>query len=143
MRFVLDASVTINWAMRDESNPVADLAFSALRSGSAIAPAIWWYEVRNILVVNERRQRITPADSNRFLTDLQILEIAIDNDPDSSAVLDLSRRLGRTIYDAAYLALALREHLPLATLDKNLEAAAVTAGIALLKSRHTKRIPSS
>ncbi len=133
MRFVLDASVTINWAMRDESNPVADLAFSTLRSGTAVAPAIWWYEVRNILVVNERRQRITPADSNRFLVDLQALDIAIDNDPDSSAVLDLSRRLGRTIYDAAYLALALREHLPLATLDKNLEVAAVTAGIALLQ----------
>ena len=133
MRFVLDASVTINWAMRDESNPIADLAFSELRSGTAIAPAIWWYEVRNILVVNERRQRITPADSNRFLVDLQTLEIAIDNDPDSSAVVDLSRRLGRTIYDAAYLALALREHLPLATLDKSLEVAAVTAGVALLR----------
>ncbi len=133
MRFVLDASVTINWAMRDESNPIADLAFSELRSGTAIAPAIWWYEVRNILVVNERRQRITPADSNRFLVDLQAFDIAIDNDPDSSAVLDLSRRLGRTIYDAAYLALALREHLPLATLDKHLESAATAEGIALLK----------
>lgn len=132
MRFVLDASVTINWAMRDESNPVADRALSELRAGAAVVPGIWWYEVRNILVVNEQRERITPADSNRFLVDLQQLEIAIDNDPDSSAVLDLSRRLGRTIYDAAYLALALREHLPLATLDKNLEAAAVTAGIALL-----------
>ena len=88
MRFVLDASVTINWAMRDESNPVADLAFSALGSGSAVAPAIWWYEVRNILVVNERRQRITPADSNQFLVDLLGLEIAIDNDPDSAAILD-------------------------------------------------------
>lgn len=133
MRFVLDASVTINWAMRDESNPVADLAFSALGSGSAVAPAIWWYEVRNILVVNERRQRITPADSNQFLVDLLGLEIAIDNDPDSAAILDLSRRLGRTIYDAAYLALALREQLPLATLDKHLEAAAAAEGIALLK----------
>ena len=133
MRFVLDASVTINWVMRDESNPVADLAFSALRSGTAVAPAIWWYEVRNILVVNEQRQRITPGDFNRFLVDLQALDIAIDNDPDSAAVLNLSRRLGCTIYDAAYLALALREHLPLATLDKHLEAAAAAEGIALLK----------
>jgi predicted nucleic acid-binding protein len=133
MRFVLDASVTINWAMRDESNPKADLAFSALRSGTAVAPAIWWYEVRNILVVNERRLRITPADSNQFLIDLLRLEIAVDNDPDSSAVLDLSRRLGLSIYDTAYLALALREHLPLATLDKNLAAAAITVGIDLLQ----------
>lgn len=133
MRFVLDASVTINWAMQDESNPIADMAFSALGSGTAIAPAIWWYEVRNILVVNERRQRITPADSNQFLADLQGMDITIDNDPDSATILDLSRRLGRSIYDAAYLALALREHLPLATLDKQLEAAAAAKGIALLR----------
>ena len=59
MRFVLDASVTISWAMLDESNPVADLAFSALRSGTAVAPAIWWYEVRNIL-------RIPIASSSIF-----------------------------------------------------------------------------
>jgi len=133
MRFVLDASVTINWAMRDESHPVADLAFSELRSGTATAPAIWWYEVRNILVVNERRKRITPADSNRFLADLNTLEVAIDDNPDSAAALDLSRRLGCTIYDAAYLALAQKERLPLATLDKDLEAAAVSEGISLLK----------
>ncbi|MGA2570255.1 MAG: type II toxin-antitoxin system VapC family toxin [Terracidiphilus sp.] len=133
MRFVLDASVAVNWAMRDESNPVADLAFSAIRSGTAVVPGIWWYEIRSILVVNERRQRITPADSNRFLIELLRLEIAVDNDPDSSAVLDLSRRLGRSVYDAAYLALAMREHIPLATLDKNLEAAAVAEGIALLR----------
>jgi len=132
MRFVLDASVTINWAMRDEANPISDRAFSALRSGSAVVPGIWWYEVRNILVVNERRQRITPADSNRFLLDLQELDIATDNDPDSQAVLDLSRRLSRTVHDAAYLAVALRERVPLATLDKSLEAAAITEGIPLL-----------
>jgi predicted nucleic acid-binding protein len=132
MRFVLDASVTINWAMRDESSPVADRALSEIRSGSAATPAIWWYEVRNILVVNERRKRITPQDSDQFLSDLLRLEIAIENDADSTSVLSLSRRLGLTAYDAAYLALALREHLPLATLDRNLAAAATAEGIALL-----------
>jgi predicted nucleic acid-binding protein len=120
MRFVLDASVTINWAMRDEASPVADLAFTQLRTGTVVVPAIWWYEVRNILVVNERRKRITPADSDQFLSGLLRLDIAIENDLDSSAVLNLSRRLGQTVYDAAYLTLALREHLPLATLDKRL-----------------------
>jgi predicted nucleic acid-binding protein len=132
MRFVLDASVTINWAMRDEAHPVADLAFSELQAGAAVVPAIWWYEVRNILVVNERRRRITPADSNRFLADLDVLEIGIDDGLDDAAVMDLSRRLGRTIYDAAYLALALRMRLPLATLDKNLASAAASEGISLL-----------
>jgi predicted nucleic acid-binding protein len=133
MRFVLDASVTINWAMRDESSPNADIAFSALRSGAAVAPAIWWYEVRNTLVVNERRMRITPEDSNQFLIDLLRLEIVVDDDPASSAVLDLSRRLSRSVYDAAYLELALRKQLPLATLDKSLAAAAITVGVELLQ----------
>jgi predicted nucleic acid-binding protein len=132
MRFVLDASITINWAMRDESNPIADRAFVALRTGTAVVPGVWWYEVRNILVVNERRHRITSADSDRFLADLQALEIATDNEPDSQRVLDVSRRLGQTVYDAAYLALAVREHLPLATLDKSLEKAALAEGIQLL-----------
>jgi predicted nucleic acid-binding protein len=132
MRFVLDASVTVNWAMRDESSPVADLAFSELSSGTALTPAIWWHEIRNILVVNERRQRITPADSDQFLSDLLQLDIEVDNDANSVGVLNLSRRLGLTIYDSAYLALALRERIPLATLDKRLAAAAAAEGIALL-----------
>ena len=132
MRFVLDASVAINWAMRDESSPVADRAFSVLRTGEALVPGIWWYEVRNILIVNERRGRIAPADSNRFLLDLRDFEIATDNEPDSRRVMDLSRRLKQTVYDAAYLALAIRECLPIATLDKGIEKAAIAEGIALL-----------
>jgi predicted nucleic acid-binding protein len=131
MRFVLDASVAISWAMRDESHAVADRALTALRTGTALVPGIWWFEVRNILVVNERRRRITPADSDRFLSNLQQLDIAIDHQPDSRAVLDLSRRLGRTVYDCAYLALAVRERLPLATLDKDLQAAAAAEKVDL------------
>jgi predicted nucleic acid-binding protein len=132
MNFVLDASITINWAMRDESNPLADRALSLLRKGTAVVPGIWWYEVRNILVVNERRQRITPADSNQFLIELQGLDIVIDNELGRYALLDLSRRTGRTIYDAAYLALALHKRLPLATLDRALEKAAIAEGVLIL-----------
>jgi predicted nucleic acid-binding protein len=132
MRFVLDASVTITWAMRDEDHPLADLAFLALQSGSAIAPAIWWYEVRNILVLNERRNRISPEDSVRFLLDLTQLSIEVDFPHDSTGVIGLSRKHRLSVYDAAYLALAVRERLPLATLDKNLEVAAAAAGIPLL-----------
>jgi predicted nucleic acid-binding protein len=132
MRFVLDASVTINWAMRDESSPVADRALSEIRSGSAVTPAIWWFEVRNILVVNERRMRITPQDSDQFLSDLLRFDIAIENELDSKSVLNLSRRVGLTAYDAAYLALAQRDALPLATLDRNLATAAIAEGIVLL-----------
>jgi predicted nucleic acid-binding protein len=132
MRFVLDASVTITWAMRDEDHPLADLAFLALKSGSAIAPAIWWYEVRNILVLNERRNRISPEDSIRFLLNLAQLSIDVDFPHDSEEVINLSRKHGLSVYDSAYLALAVRERLPLATLDKALDAAAMAAGVQLL-----------
>jgi predicted nucleic acid-binding protein len=132
MRFVLDASVTITWAMRDENHPLADLALHELRSGSAIVPGIWWYEIRNILVLNERRGRIAPEDSAQFLRDLQQLSIEVDFPRDDTRVLNLTRKHGLTVYDAAYLALAVREHLPLATLDKVLASAAEAAGVPLL-----------
>ena len=133
MRFVLDASITINWAMPDESHPTAELALRELSGeSSAIVPGIWWYEVRNVLVLNERRKRIVSADSMKFLGDLQHFDIEVDNALDSTAVLDLARKHGRSVYDAAYLALAFRERLPLATLDSALQSAASAIGISLL-----------
>ncbi|HUV68933.1 MAG TPA: type II toxin-antitoxin system VapC family toxin [Terracidiphilus sp.] len=132
MRFVLDASVTITWVMRDEEHPLADLAFHQLQSGSAIVPGIWWYEIRNILVLNERRGRIAPEDSAQFLRDLQQLSIEIDFPLDDTRALSLAREHTLTVYDSAYLALAMREQLPLATLDKVLASAARSAGVPLL-----------
>jgi predicted nucleic acid-binding protein len=132
MRFVLDASIAVNWAMRDESHPAADFALSEIRTGSAIVPGIWWYEVRNILVVNERRKRISLVDSTQFLNDIRQLSIEIDNRPDSTSVMELSRTLGLTVYDSCYVALAVRERLPLATLDKALQAGAISAGVSML-----------
>jgi predicted nucleic acid-binding protein len=132
MRFVLDASITITWAMRDEDHPLADLAFQHVQSDSAIVPGIWWYEVRNILLVKERQGRISPRDSEQFLLDLSHLSIDIDLPQSSTNVVDLSRRFKLSVYDSAYLALAMHERLPLATLDKALEAAAMVAGVLLL-----------
>jgi predicted nucleic acid-binding protein len=132
MRFVLDASITITWAVRDEDHPLADLAFQHVQSDSAIVPGIWWYEVRNILLVKERQGRISPRDSEQFLLDLSHLSIDIDLPQSSTNVVDLSRRFKLSVYDSAYLALAMHERLPLATLDKALEAAAMVAGVLLL-----------
>jgi predicted nucleic acid-binding protein len=135
MAFVLDASVSLAWAFADEQNRVADRAEYLLKTGAEIAlvPDLWWYEMRNILVVGERRRRISAADTAAFLREMSRLRIEMDAARDDAPLLDLARQHNLAVYDAAYLALALREHLPLATLDKNLEAAAVTAGIALLK----------
>ena len=132
VRFVLDASVTLTWAMRDEEHPLADLALHELQSGSAIVPGIWWYEVRNILVLCERKDRISAADSNRFVRELERLHIDTDFPGSSAQVMNLSRKHKLSVYDAAYLALAMREHLPLATLDKDLAAIALAEGVALL-----------
>lgn len=132
MRFVLDASIVATWALRDEDHPVADLAFVELQNGSAVAPEILWYEVRNILVSNERRERITAEDCVRFLESLERMNIAMDARPRSSLVMEIAWRHTLSIYDAAYLALAAREDLPLATLDKALQSAARAAGVALV-----------
>ncbi len=63
MGFVLDASITACWAFQDEDHPDASLAFERMRSEEGVVPCLWWFEVRNILVVNERRRRITKSDS--------------------------------------------------------------------------------
>jgi predicted nucleic acid-binding protein len=85
---------------------------------------LWWFEVRNILVVNERRKRITEADTANFLKQISQLVIKTDRLPDESAVLRLSRTRRLTVYDASYLELAQREGVPLATLAVHLTRAA-------------------
>jgi predicted nucleic acid-binding protein len=132
MRFVLDASVAITWAMRDEDHPIADHAFLEIQSGSAIVPGIFWYEVWNILVVNERRNRIAPVDSAQFLRDLEQFSIGLDI-PHGTHLMDLSRKYKLSVYDAAYLAAAQSNRLPLATLDDNLRDAALAEGVPLLE----------
>lgn len=99
---------------------------------SALVPVLWWYEVRNILIVSERRGRTTPSNTAIFLKALASLPIVIDPEQDDRFLLTLARQYGLTIYDAAYLALAIREQVPLATYDKALKTAAVACGVALL-----------
>lgn len=123
MGFVLDASTTIAWVL-DAADRRAVQAWAKIREDSALVPTLWWFEVRNALVVNERRGRISERQTGRFLKQLTQQPIAIDTTPDESAVLTLSRRHRLTVYDAAYLELALRAASPLATLDAMLADAA-------------------
>ncbi len=129
MPFVLDASVTACWAFDDEDHPLAALAIERMRTDEAHVPALWWFEVRNILIVNERRGRLTVDHTATFLRALSRLGIAVDTSPDEAAILALARRHRLTVYDAAYLELARREALPLATLDSDLAAAARAEGL--------------
>ena len=132
MAFVLDASVTACWAFQDEDHPAASLAFLRIRTEEAVVPSLWWFEVRNILIVNERRRRIAESDTAAFLLNLSRLRIRVDRVPDEGAVLRLARAHRLSVYDAAYLELAQREGLPLATLDADLRTAAAGEGVALL-----------
>ena len=124
MPFVLDASIASCWAFNDEDHPLAAQALDRLRTDEARVPTLWWFEIRNVLIINERRARITPSDTTLFPRALTRLPIAIDRAPEEHAVLTLARTHRLTIYDTSYLELAHREHLPLATLDTALARAA-------------------
>lgn len=132
MAFVLDASVAAAWAFQEETHPDASAALSRLQDEIAHVPTLFWYEIRNVLLVNERRGRITPANTERFLGELAILPIVVDPAPNESTVLALARRHGLTVYDAAYLELAQRLAVPLATLDRALIQAATQVKVPLL-----------
>ena len=132
MPFVLDVSITSAWALSDEDYPDAELAQESLRSDSAIAPSLWWFEVRNTLIQNERRSRISTAETAAFLAALLRLPITIEFGTEEEALLRLARAHRLTVYDAAYLELANRKGFPLATLDSDLIRVARAGAIPLL-----------
>ena len=133
MPFVLDASVSAVWALADESSPIADIAAERLKTEIALVPRLWWYEIRNLLVINERRKRITAADTAQFLALLASYPIQVETlNGEDEAIFRSARQYRLSFYDAAYFAVAQRHNLPLATLDGELEAAAIAAGVSLI-----------
>lgn len=132
MPFVLDASAAAAWCFPDEATPAANRALDRLQRDEAIVPSLWWFEIRNVLVVNERRGRLAAEDTATFLQELERLPIRTDNDPGERLGLALARRHGLTFYDAAYLEISVRMDAPLATIDRALQAAARAEGIALI-----------
>lgn len=133
MPFVLDASVTMTWCFDDEATQGTDAVLDRLVGDTAVAPPLWQLEVANVLLVAERRARVTEAQAARFLDLLGRLPITIDASPlEPSAVLAVGRRHGLSSYDSAYLVLAERLALPLATLDDKLTAACNAAGVEVL-----------
>jgi predicted nucleic acid-binding protein len=132
MAFVLDASICAVWALTDESDPLADHAMARLVHEPATVPALWWFEVRNVLIVSERRKRLTRDGSQEFLKFLAGFPIWTDEEPDENAIFELARKYQLSFYDATYLEVAHRKGLPLATLDRALRTAAESAGVPLL-----------
>jgi predicted nucleic acid-binding protein len=132
MPFVLDASVAACWAFEDEDHPIATAALDRVRRDEATVSSLWWFEVRNTLIVSERRGRIAEADTAAFLHELARLDVTIDHTPVESNVLALARKHRLTVYDAAYLELARRGRAALATLDSALIRAAMVESISLV-----------
>ena len=133
--FVLDSSMAVAWSFEDETDDYADRVQRQLSTKRAIVPVLWPLEVANALLVGERRKRSTEADTARWTAMLAGLPITIDDRTNSqawSATLALARVHGLSAYDAAYLELAIRRSLPLATLDEQLKAAAKASGVTLL-----------
>jgi predicted nucleic acid-binding protein len=132
-RFVVDSSLTLAWYLEDEPDDYADAAHAALTRGAeAVVPPLWPYEVANGLGMAVRRKRLEAAEIPRVLALLDPMPISVlvaAHERVFHEVLALSRQEGLTVYDAAYLELALREGLPLATLDRQLREAADRAGV--------------
>jgi predicted nucleic acid-binding protein len=135
MSLVLDTSATLAWVYSDESSePIEELFHEVTRSGAWV-PGLWRLEIANVLEMGVRRGRHSSAFRDSTLSDLALLEIQIDPDTNHhawGATVQLAKRHRLTAYDAAYLELALRRSLPLATLDEELRGAAKAEGVKLL-----------
>lgn len=143
MSFVIDASVTASWCFEDEHAPVADAAMDKLLDGGAIVPALWRLEVRNIMLINERRGRIEPADADSFLAELERLPISVLEDPSDVDLMDSARKHRLTAYDASYLALAIQQDAPLATLDRALHRAGQAEGVTMVAQSPVNGAPDA
>jgi predicted nucleic acid-binding protein len=141
MNFVLDASVALLWLV-PETNPAgaeyAGTALKALKESQALVPSLFALEAANVVAKIESKGVVTEADSQRFISLLGRLNIVTDQVTAAHGLgdtLNLARRYRLSAYDAAYLELALRTGLPLATLDAALAKAATSAGVHVFGAR--------
>jgi predicted nucleic acid-binding protein len=135
MPLVLDASITLAWIYEDETTAAVLRVFDLLKSDSAWVPALWRWEIANVLQTNVRRHHHGEDFRDNALAGLAFFPIRVDAESEFEAwfdSIDLAERHGLTVYDAAYLELAIRRKIPLATLDRELRAAAAKEGLELL-----------
>lgn len=135
--FVVDCSVVMTWCFKDENSPYSDFILDKLENAIAYVPSIWPLEVGNVLLVAERKKRISEAGSTRFLALLTELPLTIDQETPErmiTQIFALARKHNLSSYDASYLDLAMRKGLPVATLDKSLLAAAKRSNVPILKN---------
>lgn len=135
--FVLDCSVTMAWLFEDENTSSTENILNLLESTQAIVPSIWPLEVANVLLIAVKKKRVTPTQASSFIDALTALPIHIDESTSTRAmhsIFTLATQENLTIYDAAYLELAVREKIPLATKDLDLIKACKLLNIKVLGS---------
>ncbi|MGD0007285.1 MAG: type II toxin-antitoxin system VapC family toxin [Terriglobia bacterium] len=135
--FVIDASATLPWCFADEATEATNAVLTRLRTGDeAIVPAHWPLEVANAFLIAVRRKRISPEDARQFLEDLESLPIRVETTTENlvrAGVFPMAEQYRLTVYDAAYLELAMREGTRLMTLDNDLRKAARASGVPLVE----------
>jgi len=135
LSLVLDCSATLAWLLEEEHDAALGKVFERVIRMGAVVPSLWRLEVANSLLMAVRRGRIAAGVRDAALADLGAFAIVVDGLTDAqawTATLFLAEKHRLTAYDAAYLELAKREALPLATLDRELRRAAVAEGVELL-----------
>jgi predicted nucleic acid-binding protein len=133
---VIDASVALAWCFPDEASEYAESVLFAVENQTVIVPAIWAVEITNALLVGERRKRIRQPEIRRFVDlvkDLNVVEERQAFTDTVGKVLPLGREYDLSAYDAAYLDVAVRHEIPLATLDGPLQKACIAAGINVFR----------
>jgi predicted nucleic acid-binding protein len=133
--FVMDCSIAMTWLFADERTAATDALQDRLAAEAALVPALWHLEIANVLTMAERKGRITSEDAVLFTRLLRAFDV--ETDPGlglatADALLPLCRAHRLAAYDAAYLELAMRRRLPLATVDKELTVAARGARVEVL-----------
>ena len=132
MAIVIDASVAIAWCLRDrEGTAEADAVIDRVSTEAAIVPGLFWHEIRNVLVVAERQERIEADAADSHIERLRTLNFVTDDDQDDHQTVTLARRHGLSGYDAAYLETTRRRGARLATLDGDLAEAATRESVSL------------
>jgi predicted nucleic acid-binding protein len=138
-RFIVDASVALCWYFEDQTAAYTEAIFECLAKGDqALVPSVWPLEMVNALVTAWRQKSITSEQLENFIADLKDLPVEVDSQGSErvySSIFRMSCQHQLSSYDAAYLDLAVFQGLPLATLDKNLRAAARRSRIEIFDPR--------
>lgn len=132
MALVIDSSIAASWGLPDEDGPAAARALEATANEEVIVPGVFWHELRNVFLVNERRRRLIIEDTQAGIGLVENISPKIDDRSSHQQIFDVARRHSLTAYDAVYLALAKRTGSTLATLDNKLAKAAVAEGVQVI-----------